>query len=105
MLDAGRRQDPPVERRDRMEQGDAVARDGLKDALGRGAVFHDRACGAIAKREQHIVTECADEAPFAGGEDDVALLRRHAGAVAVAQRFEPAMGVDDAFRLAGACLR
>ena len=92
VLDAGRRQDAPVERRDRMEQRDAVARDGLKDALRRGAVFHDRACGAVAKREQHVVAERADEAPFAGGEDDVALLRRHAGAVAVAQALRASGG-------------
>ncbi len=99
VLDAGNCKDAPVKRCHAVEHGDLVARDRREDALGAGAVLDDRAGNSVAQRKQNVVPERADEAPFAGREHHVGGLRRHPGAVAVAERREPTVSVHDPFWL------
>ena len=82
---------------DAVQERHAIPLDRLQDSFGAGAMFHDRGRDAIAQRKKDVVAERADEAPFAGRQHDIARLRRNARTVAVAERFEPAMGVHHPF--------
>ena len=94
-LDAGLTQNPPVKRCDTVQKSDAIARDRRENALGTGPFIHDRASHTVPQREEHVVTERADETPFARCERNVVCLRRNTRAIAVTKRFEPTVSVDD----------
>ena len=68
---------------------------------GVARALQDRAGDAVAQRKKQIVTEGADEAPFAGGHDHIVFLRRQPVAVQIAEGDDPAVRVDDAFGFAG----
>ena len=95
-LDPGlRSKNPPVKRCDTVQKSDAIARDRRENALGTGPFIHDRASHTVPQREEHVVTERADETPFARCERNVVCLRRNTRAIAVTKRVEPTVSVDN----------
>ena len=94
-------EDAAIDGRDRIEQRDLEPFDRRQHALGPGRAFEDRARHAVPEREDDVVTQRADEAPLAGRERHVAWLRRNPMAVRLAERHDPAMGVNDPLGPAG----
>ena len=72
----GSGQQAAINRSDRVKHRYSVSFYGGKYVCWCGAIMEHSAGDAVAQREKQVVTEGADEAPFAGGQHDIVRFRR-----------------------------